>query len=180
MWVLSKQWCGRGAPQEGPRTEIQQRQLPPRLVRITSGHGGSTLLFSGVLRGQARLLRVRTISTKPPRCAGLQGPTSPRALVPQALLPGTACRDGPSALGGRGGSTARPPGCPHSPARTAGASSKTRRTPDTTEGFCPSSPAAVKASRAVPEETTAWLTPGTSQVLLGSAGRQQYSPFHQR
>lgn len=84
--------------------------------------------------------------------------------------PSCSCR--PGWWHGRAGGMARLSGCPHAPA--------TCQTADTTGGSCCSSPAATKASRAVPEGTAAWLSPGTPEVLVGSAGRQQCSPSHQR
>lgn len=44
-------------------------------------------------------------------------------------------------------------------------------------GLCCSSPAARKASRAVPEETATWLNPGTSQLLVGSCRQAATQPF---
>lgn len=100
------------------------------------------------------------------------------ALAPQG--PASRCR-----LQGRplcswrpGWYRARPPPRPRSPARTAGASSKTHRTPDSTgRFFCSASPAAMKASKAVPEETAAWLTPGTSPDAGGVCRQATRQPF---
>lgn len=146
-----------------------------------SGHGNSTLLFLGVLRGQVRLLRVRTPDTNPPWQAGIESLSSPRALVPQALLPGVACRDGPSALEGRGGTQ---PGLPVAPAplhaRRVPAAKRAQH--QIAQGDFSVPPPLLPWRQARPslrKRQPGWpLAP--LQMLVGSAGRRQGSPFHQR
>lgn len=103
------------------------------------------------------------------------------ALAPQALLPGVACRDGPSAPEGRGGTE---PGLPLAPAplhaQRVLAAKRTEH--QIAQGDFSVPPPLLPWRQARPslrKPQPGW-PPAPHQMLVGSAGRQQGSPFHQR
>lgn len=103
------------------------------------------------------------------------------ALVPQALLPGVSCRDGPSALEGRGGTQ---PGLPVAPAPLHAQRVLAAKRADHQTAQCDLSvpPPLLPRRRARPslrKPQPGW-PPAPPQVLVGSAGRRHGSPFHQR